>query len=112
MAENMTPRRPLRKSVKTKSIAAELQFATDTCSQDRFAHDGRAGEGHLGNVRVRTQFCANDVAPPNDDVENARWKPCLVQGFGEHLCLERAHLAGLDDSSATRRNRRGKLIRD
>ena len=26
----MTPRRPLRKSVKTKSIAAELQFATDT----------------------------------------------------------------------------------
>jgi hypothetical protein len=66
MAENMTPRRPLRKSVKTKSIAAELQFATDRLygnSLELLESLQGQGELFLADVHSDRHIYLTDPAP-------------------------------------------------
>ena len=44
-----------------------------------------------------TEFCADDMAEPVDDVEHAFRQTCFMQAFGQDLRLYRAHLARFDD---------------
>ena len=58
------------------------------------------------------QFGAHHLAAAVDDVEHAGRQAGLVQGLGENLGLDGAHLAGLDDDGAAGGQRGRKFAAD
>src|SRR5579862_5368665 len=61
---------------------------------------------------MRCEFRTHHVATTINDVEYARRHASLVQSLGKNLCLDGAHLAGLDDEGAAGRESGGELAAD
>ena len=71
-------------------------------AHDAFTHGDRAGEGDLGDVRIAHELGADDIAEAGHDVQETLRELGLVQSLDHHPCLQRAHLARLDDDGTTR----------
>ena len=56
----------------------------------------------LATSGIAYEFGADDLAEAGDDVQETVREFSLVQSLDQHPCLQRAHLAWLDDDGATR----------
>ena len=78
-------------------------------AHDGFAHGHRARERDFVHVRIAHELGADDIPPARDDVEKTPRQLGLMQSLDQHLRLQRAQLARLDDDGTACGNGRGQL---
>src|SRR6185369_16803421 len=66
-------------------------------AHDAFTNADRACERDLVDIRITNELGAHGRAEAGDDVQDSLRKARFVQCLDQHPCLQRAHLAWLDD---------------
>src|ERR1700734_4286487 len=80
--------------------------------RDQFSDLRRTGERDLLNVGTFRQLRPDDLTEAGHEIDNARRQTGFMKSVHQHFRLHRAHLAGLDDNSASGSDGRSHLDRD
>src|SRR6202522_1694192 len=109
----------VEKSASSRMIFGDLppsssvkRFIVQGVLGDKLSDLRRTGERDLLNVGTFRQLRPDDLTEAGHEIDNARRQTGFMKSVYQHFRLHRAHLAGLDDNSASGGDSRSHLDRD